>query len=56
MVMTNERTLNNNDFNKPKAIIGHNLIFRDAMVSDAEFIIELRKKWPRLSEQFYPIR
>ncbi len=29
-------------FNKPKAIIGHNLIFRDATINDAEFIVELR--------------
>jgi len=29
-------------FNKPKAIIGQNLTFRDAMINDAAFIVELR--------------
>jgi len=29
-------------FNKPKAIIGQNLIFRDATINDAAFIVELR--------------
>lgn len=29
-------------FNKPKAIIGNNLVFRDATTADATFIVELR--------------
>ncbi len=29
-------------FNKPKAIIGHKLLFKDATIDDAAFIVELR--------------